>query len=49
VLLENGGNCRSFISQAGNDAQKMVELIVEKLPSYRDATIYEVRMMRICY
>ncbi|XP_056447598.1 queuosine salvage protein [Gadus chalcogrammus] len=41
VLLENGGNCRSFISQAGNDAQKMVELIVEKLPSYRDATIYE--------
>ncbi|KAK0136202.1 Queuosine salvage protein [Merluccius polli] len=43
VLLENGGSCRSFISQAGNDARKMVELIVEKLPSYRDATVYEGR------
>ncbi|KAM3868408.1 queuosine 5'-phosphate N-glycosylase/hydrolase [Diretmus argenteus] len=41
VLLEHGGSFRSFISQAGNDAQKMVKLIVEKLPSYRDETTYE--------
>ncbi|XP_078141221.1 queuosine 5'-phosphate N-glycosylase/hydrolase [Centroberyx gerrardi] len=41
VLLEHGGSFRSFISQAGNDARKMVELIVEKLPSYRDETTYE--------
>lgn len=41
VLLEHGGSFRSFISQAGNDAQKMVELIVEKLHSYRDETTFE--------
>ncbi|XP_032435347.1 queuosine 5'-phosphate N-glycosylase/hydrolase [Xiphophorus hellerii] len=41
VLLEHGGSFRSFISQAGNDAQKMVELIVEKIPSYRDEATYE--------
>ncbi|XP_041855079.1 queuosine salvage protein isoform X2 [Melanotaenia boesemani] len=41
VLLEHGGSFWSFISQAGNDAQKMVELIVEKIPSYRDEAVYE--------
>ncbi|XP_034026340.1 queuosine salvage protein isoform X2 [Thalassophryne amazonica] len=41
VLLEHGGSFRSFISQAGNNAQKMVELIVEKIPSYRDEATYE--------
>ncbi|XP_039887619.1 queuosine salvage protein isoform X1 [Simochromis diagramma] len=41
VLLEHGGSFRSFISQAGNDAQKMVELIVQKIPSYRDEATYE--------
>ncbi|XP_076010469.1 queuosine 5'-phosphate N-glycosylase/hydrolase [Genypterus blacodes] len=41
VLLEHGGSFRSFISQAGNDALKMVELIVEKIPSYRDEATYE--------
>ncbi|CAG5923701.1 unnamed protein product [Menidia menidia] len=40
VLLKHGGSFRSFISQAGNDAQQMVEFIVENIPSYRDeATI----------
>lgn len=42
VLLEHGGSFRSFISRAGSDAQKMVELIVEKIPSYRDEATYEV-------
>lgn len=42
VLLEHGGSFRSFISRAGNDAQKMVELVVEKIPSYRDEATYEV-------
>ncbi|XP_010875081.2 queuosine salvage protein [Esox lucius] len=41
VLLQNGGSFRSFISPAGSDAQKMVELIVEKLPSYRDEATYK--------
>uniref|UniRef100_A0A3Q3GZ46 Queuosine 5'-phosphate N-glycosylase/hydrolase n=2 Tax=Kryptolebias marmoratus TaxID=37003 RepID=A0A3Q3GZ46_KRYMA len=41
VLLEHGGSFQSFISQAGNDARKMVELIVEKIPSYRDEATYE--------
>lgn len=41
VLLEHGGSFRSFISQAGNDARKMMELIVDKLPSYRDEAMYE--------
>ncbi|XP_029959909.1 queuosine 5'-phosphate N-glycosylase/hydrolase [Salarias fasciatus] len=41
VLLQHGGSFWSFISQAGNDAQKMVELIVEKIPSYRDEATYE--------
>uniref|UniRef100_A0A3Q1ILQ5 Queuosine 5'-phosphate N-glycosylase/hydrolase n=2 Tax=Anabas testudineus TaxID=64144 RepID=A0A3Q1ILQ5_ANATE len=41
VLLEHGGSFRSFISQAGNDAQKMMELIVKKIPSYRDEATYE--------
>ncbi|KAM6959016.1 queuosine 5'-phosphate N-glycosylase/hydrolase [Aplochiton taeniatus] len=41
VLLKHGGSFRSFISPAGNDAQKMVDLIVEKLPSYRDEAVYE--------
>ncbi len=44
VLLEHGGSFRSFISQAGNGARKMVELIVEKIPSYRDEATYEVRV-----
>uniref|UniRef100_A0A3P9Q210 Queuosine 5'-phosphate N-glycosylase/hydrolase n=1 Tax=Poecilia reticulata TaxID=8081 RepID=A0A3P9Q210_POERE len=43
VLLEHGGSFHSFISQAGNDAQKLVELIVEKIPSYRDEVTYEGR------
>lgn len=42
VLLEHGGSFRSFISQAGKDARKMVELIVQKIPSYRDETTYQV-------
>lgn len=41
MLLEHGGSFRSFISQAGNDARKMVELIVEKIPSYRDEATFE--------
>ncbi|XP_008334899.1 queuosine 5'-phosphate N-glycosylase/hydrolase [Cynoglossus semilaevis] len=41
VLLEHGGSFRSFISQAGKDARKMVELIVQKIPSYRDETTYQ--------
>lgn len=41
VLLEHGGSFRSFISQAENDARKMVDLIVDKLPSYRDEAVYE--------
>uniref|UniRef100_A0A3Q0R424 Queuosine 5'-phosphate N-glycosylase/hydrolase n=1 Tax=Amphilophus citrinellus TaxID=61819 RepID=A0A3Q0R424_AMPCI len=41
ALLEHGGSFRTFISQAGNDARKMVELIVEKIPSYRDEATYE--------
>lgn len=45
VLLEHGGSFRSFISQAGNDARKMVELVVEKIPSYRDEATYEVRVI----
>lgn len=44
MLLEHGGSFRSFISQAGNDARKMVEVIVEKIPSYRDEATYEVRV-----
>lgn len=44
VLLEHGGSFRSFISQARNDARKMVELVVEKIPSYRDEATYEVRV-----
>lgn len=44
VLLEHGGSFRSFISQAGSDARKMVELIVAKIPSYRDEATYEVRV-----
>ncbi|XP_053726136.1 queuosine salvage protein [Synchiropus splendidus] len=41
VLLQHGGTFQSFISRAGNDAQKMVELIVEKIPSYRDEATYQ--------
>ncbi|XP_059194176.1 queuosine salvage protein isoform X2 [Centropristis striata] len=41
VLQEHGGSFLSFISQAGNDARKMVEFIVEKIPSYRDEATYE--------
>ncbi|XP_022054779.2 queuosine salvage protein isoform X1 [Acanthochromis polyacanthus] len=41
VLLEHGGSFRSFISQAGSDARKMVELIVQKIPSYKDEATYE--------
>ncbi|KAK5909835.1 hypothetical protein CesoFtcFv8_003728 [Champsocephalus esox] len=41
VLLEHGGSFRSFISRAGNDARKMVELIVEKIHSYRDEATFE--------
>ncbi|KAL7390887.1 hypothetical protein ABVT39_000868 [Epinephelus coioides] len=43
VLQEHGGSFRSFISQAGSDARKMVERIVEKIPSYRDEATYEGR------
>ena len=42
VLLQHGGSFRSFISPAGRDAQKMVELIVDNLPSYRDEATYKV-------
>lgn len=41
VLMEHGGSFRSFISQTGNDARRMVELITEKIPSYRDVATYE--------
>ncbi|XP_061529333.1 queuosine salvage protein isoform X4 [Phycodurus eques] len=41
VLLQHGGSFQSFISQAGNDARKMVELVVEKMPSYRDEAVYQ--------
>ncbi|XP_077457066.1 queuosine 5'-phosphate N-glycosylase/hydrolase isoform X2 [Stigmatopora argus] len=41
VLLQHGGSFQSFISQAGNDACKMVELIVEKIPSFRDEAVYQ--------
>nr|XP_057925829.1 queuosine salvage protein [Doryrhamphus excisus] len=41
VLLQHGGSFHSFISQAGDDARKMVELVVEKIPSYRDEAVYE--------
>ncbi|XP_074526552.1 queuosine 5'-phosphate N-glycosylase/hydrolase [Halichoeres trimaculatus] len=47
VLLENGGSFQSFISKAGNDARKMVELIVEKIPSYRDEATYEGRRISL--
>lgn len=46
MLLQHGGSFRSFISRAGNDARRMVELIVEKIPSYRDEAVYEVRAPR---
>lgn len=42
MLLEHGGSFRSFIGPAGSDARKMVELVVEKIPSYRDEATYEV-------
>ncbi|XP_061757401.1 queuosine salvage protein isoform X1 [Nerophis ophidion] len=41
VLLKHGGSFCNFISQAGADARKMVELIVDKIPSYRDEATYE--------
>ncbi|XP_045562803.1 queuosine 5'-phosphate N-glycosylase/hydrolase isoform X2 [Salmo salar] len=41
VLLQHGGSFRSFISPAGSDVQKMVELIVDNLPSYRDEATYK--------
>ncbi|XP_062310238.1 queuosine salvage protein isoform X2 [Osmerus eperlanus] len=41
VLMEHGGSFRSFIGRAGSDARKMVELIVDRLPSYRDEAVYE--------
>lgn len=43
VLMEHGGSFRSFMSQAGNDAQKMVQLVTEHIPSYRDQATYEGR------
>uniref|UniRef100_A0A8C6T7F0 Queuosine 5'-phosphate N-glycosylase/hydrolase n=1 Tax=Neogobius melanostomus TaxID=47308 RepID=A0A8C6T7F0_9GOBI len=43
VLMEHGGSFRSFMSQAGNDAQKMVQLITERIPSYRDQATYQGR------
>ncbi|KAG7253120.1 LOW QUALITY PROTEIN: hypothetical protein CRUP_034519 [Coryphaenoides rupestris] len=39
VLLENGGSCRGFINQAGNDAQRMVELIGQSISFYKRAQI----------
>ncbi|XP_053277666.1 queuosine salvage protein [Pleuronectes platessa] len=47
VLLEHGGSFRSFISQAGNDARKMVELIVQKIPSYKDEATYECKRISL--
>lgn len=45
VLLEHGGSFRSFVSRAGNDAEKMVQLITEHIPSYRDqATLQGTRL-----
>lgn len=43
ILMEHGGSFRSFISQAGNDARKMVQFIIDKIPSYRDEAMYQGR------
>ncbi|KAK7933813.1 hypothetical protein WMY93_004709 [Mugilogobius chulae] len=42
---QHGGSFRSFISRAGNDARKMVELITEHIPSYRDQATYQGRTL----
>ncbi|XP_051924610.1 queuosine salvage protein isoform X1 [Hippocampus zosterae] len=47
VLLQHGGSFQSFISRAENDARKMVELIVEKIPSYRDEAVYQGRRISL--
>lgn len=42
VLMQHGGSFRSFISHGQNDAEKMVQYIVDNIPSYRDEATYEV-------
>lgn len=42
VLMQHGGSFRSFISHGGNDAEKMVQYIVDNIPSYRDEATFEV-------
>ncbi|MCI4381171.1 hypothetical protein PGIGA_G00248570 [Pangasianodon gigas] len=41
VLMQHGGSFRSFISHGQNDAEKMVQYIVDNIPSYRDEAVYE--------
>lgn len=41
VLVQHGGSFRTFMSRCENDAQKMVQHIVENIPSYRDEATYE--------
>ncbi|XP_072289701.1 queuosine 5'-phosphate N-glycosylase/hydrolase [Eucyclogobius newberryi] len=45
VLMEHGGSFRSFINRAGNDARKMVQLVTEHIPSYRDQATYQGRAL----
>lgn len=42
VLMQHGGSFRSFISHGQNDAEKMVQYIVDNIPSYRDEATFEV-------
>lgn len=42
VLIQHGGSFRSFIRHGENDAEKMLQYIVDNIPSYRDEAMYEV-------
>ncbi|XP_063050407.1 queuosine salvage protein [Engraulis encrasicolus] len=41
------GSFRSFLEPCGNDALKMVQRVVELLPSYRDEAVYEGRRVAL--
>ncbi|MGH0163652.1 UNVERIFIED_CONTAM: hypothetical protein FKN15_064609 [Acipenser sinensis] len=41
VLLEHDGSFLKFIRKGGNSAEKMIKLIVETIPSYRDEATFE--------
>lgn len=47
VLMQHGGSFRSFISPAGNDAEKMVRYVVDHIPSYRDEAVFEGRKISL--